>query len=54
MDQVVIDYLDPDIPAGTAGSVDVPLVRATAESLKGFGEIVRDPKTHRSRSCRGR
>ena len=27
--------------------VDVPLVRATGESLKGFGEIVRDPATHR-------
>ena len=29
--------------------VDVPLVRATEESLKGFGEIVRDPKSHRVR-----
>lgn len=27
--------------------VDVPLVRATEKSLKGFGEIVRDPKTHK-------
>ncbi len=26
--------------------VDVPLVRATEGSLKGFGEIVRDPKAH--------
>lgn len=29
--------------------VDVPLVRATDESLKGFGEIVRDPGTHKVR-----
>ena len=27
--------------------VDVPLVRATEASLKGFGEIVRDPKSHK-------
>ena len=26
--------------------IDVPVVRATPESMKGFGEIVRDPKTH--------
>ena len=43
MDQVVIDYLNPDIPAGLR-ILDVPLVRATPESLKGFGEIVRDPE----------
>jgi ureidoglycolate lyase len=46
MDQVVIDYLNPDIPAGLK-LLDVPLVRANARSLKGYGEIVRDPKKHR-------
>jgi ureidoglycolate lyase len=40
------DYLNPEIPAGTR-VFDVPLVRATRQSLKGFGEIVRDPKTHK-------
>jgi ureidoglycolate lyase len=42
----VTDYLNPDIPAGTR-VLDVPLIRATRQSLKGFGEIVRDPKTHK-------
>jgi hypothetical protein len=42
----VSDYLHPDIPAGTRVH-DVPLVRASRQSLKGFGEIVRDPKTHK-------
>lgn len=46
MDQVVIDYLNPSIPADVR-LIDVPLVRATAESLAGYGEIVRDPKAHR-------
>src|SRR5260370_24806472 len=46
MDQPAFDYLRPDIPAGTRVH-DVPLVRASRQSLKGFGEIVRDPKTHR-------
>ena len=46
MSQVTFDYLNPDIPAGTR-VLDVPLVRATRQSLKGFGEIVRDPKTHK-------
>jgi hypothetical protein len=32
---------------GSVRLVDVPLVRATAESLRGFGEIVRDPKSHK-------
>ena len=41
MDQVVIDYLNPDIPAGLR--IDVPLVRASPIA-EGFGEIVRDPK----------
>ena len=46
MDQVVIDYLNPDIPAGLR-ILDVPLVRASPKSLKGYGEIVRDPNKHR-------
>ena len=46
MDQVVIDYLNPDIPAGLK-VLDVPLVRASPESLRGYGEIVRDPQKHR-------
>ena len=46
MDQVVIDYLKPDIPAGLK-ILDVPLVRATASALAGYGEIVRDPHAHR-------
>src|SRR6266436_5947182 len=41
-----MDYLHPDVPAGTRIH-DVPLVRATRQSMKGFGEIVRDPKTHK-------
>jgi ureidoglycolate lyase len=40
------DYLSPEIAAGTR-VFDVPLIRATRQSLKGFGEIVRDPKTHK-------
>ena len=44
--QVVIDYLNPDIPAGRK-LIDVPLVRADETSLKGYGEIVRDPHRHR-------
>jgi hypothetical protein len=39
-DQVVFDYLDPKIPAGLR-LVDVPLVRATEQSIKGYGEIAR-------------
>jgi len=46
MSQVTFDYLNPDIPANTR-VLDVPLIRATRQSLKGFGEIVRDPKTHK-------
>jgi len=42
----VSDYLHPDIPAGTRVH-DVPLVHASRAALKGFGEIVRDPKTHK-------
>ena len=45
-DSVVFDYLNPDVPPGLR-LLDVPLVRADAKSLKGYGEIVRDPKKHR-------
>ena len=45
-DTVVIDYLNPDVPPGLR-LLDVPLVRADAKSLKGYGEVVRDPKKHR-------
>ena len=38
MDQVVFDYLNPKVPAGLR-LVDVPLVRATAQSIAGYGEI---------------
>ena len=40
------DYLDPKLPAGLR-LVEAPLVVATAENLRGYGELVRDPKTHR-------
>jgi hypothetical protein len=40
LDQVVFDYLNPRIPAGSR-LVDVPLVRATDESIEGYGEIAR-------------
>jgi hypothetical protein len=40
------DYLDPKLPAGLR-VVETPLVVATAENLAGYGELVRDPKTHR-------
>jgi ureidoglycolate lyase len=45
-DQVVVDYLHPAVPAGTR-LLDVPVVRADTASLKGYGEIVRDPHKHR-------
>ena len=38
MDQVVFDYLNPKVPAGLR-LVDVPLVRATEQSIAGYGEI---------------
>ena len=38
MDQVVFDYLNPKVPAGLR-LVDVPLVRATEQSIEGYGEI---------------
>jgi hypothetical protein len=36
-----VDYLSPDVPAELP-CVDVPLVKATAESLKGYGALVDD------------
>jgi len=42
---VVFDYLNPRIPPGLE-IVDVPLVRATDETIKGYGEIARD-QNHR-------
>ena len=45
-DGVVFDYLNPDVPKGLK-TLDVPLIRANRESIKGYGEIVRDPKKHR-------
>jgi hypothetical protein len=45
MDHVVFDYLNPKIPAGLR-IVDVPLVRATSDSIDGYGEIART-KDHR-------
>ena len=47
MDQVVIDYLNPDIPAGLQTSSTCRWCAPTDESLKGYGEIVRDPYKHR-------
>ena len=44
-DGVVFDYLNPDIPEGLR-LLDVPLVRATPASMKGYGAVVDDPKTH--------
>jgi ureidoglycolate lyase len=45
-DGVVFDYLNPAIPEGLK-TLDVPLIRATRDSLKGYGEIVRDPRKHK-------
>ena len=39
------EYLSPGIPAGMR-VLDVPVIAATPDSLKGYGEIVRDPKVH--------
>ena len=36
------DYLDPDIPANTK-RVSIPIVDATAESLRGYGCLVESP-----------
>jgi ureidoglycolate lyase len=40
------DYLDPRLPARLR-LVEAPRVVATAENLRGYGELVRDPETHR-------
>ncbi|MCW5746446.1 MAG: ureidoglycolate lyase [Alphaproteobacteria bacterium] len=42
----VFDYLNPDVPVGLR-VLDVPLIDASAATLKGYGEIVRDPRRHR-------
>lgn len=39
------DYLNPDVPAGLP-HVQMPLVRATAETMAGYGTLVTDPDTH--------
>jgi len=41
-----MDYLHPEIPAGMRIH-EVPLLRATGQTLKGFGEVVHDPKAHK-------
>jgi ureidoglycolate lyase len=38
----VFDYLNPGVPAGLA-RVKMPLIEATAETLRGFGRLVEDP-----------
>ena len=45
-DGVVFDYLNPTIPAGLK-LLDVPLIRANRDTIKSYGEIVRDPKKHK-------
>ena len=47
MDQPVFDYLNPVVPAGLR-LVEAPLIRATEETLKGYGEVVRDPDAHQA------
>ena len=46
MNEMVFDYLEPPVPAGLR-VVDVPVIDATESAIKGFGEIVRDPRAHR-------
>jgi ureidoglycolate lyase len=41
-----MNYLDPTIPTGLR-VVDVPVIDATESSMKGFGQIVRDPHAHK-------
>ena len=41
-----IDYLNPQLPAGLQ-KVQMPVVEATAEALKGYGHLVDDPETCR-------
>ncbi|MBX3654565.1 MAG: ureidoglycolate lyase [Ramlibacter sp.] len=40
------DYLRPALPAGLA-TVRIPVVKATPESLRGYGLLVGDPKQHK-------
>ena len=41
-----MDYMNPEIPSGLA-LVEIPLVRATEENLRGFGHLVYDsPENH--------
>jgi len=42
MNQRVIDYLNPDLPAGLA-HVTMPVVDASDETLAGYGRLVSDP-----------
>ena len=45
-DSLVRDYLNPDLPADLR-VIDMPVVRATADSLQGYGALVSgDPKSH--------
>ncbi|HJQ55770.1 MAG TPA: ureidoglycolate lyase [Vineibacter sp.] len=46
MEPRTFDYLDPPVPSGLR-VIDVPLIDASEASLKGYGEIVRDPHRHR-------
>ena len=41
-----MNYLDPAVPTGLR-VVDVPVIDATESSIKGFGQIVRDPHAHK-------
>lgn len=41
-----IDYLNPQLPAGLR-NVQMPVVEATVEALKGYGHLVDDPKACR-------
>lgn len=45
-DSLVRDYLNPDLPADLR-VIDMPVVRATADSLQGYGDLVSgDPKSY--------
>lgn len=45
-DSLVRDYLNPDLPADLR-VIDMPVVRATADSLQGYGALVSgDPKSY--------
>lgn len=41
-----MNYLDPAVPGGLR-VVDVPVIEATESSIKGYGQIVRDPHAHK-------